>query len=333
MPVESPPIPLISIVVPVYNVAKFLPALLDSVLAQTETRWECILVDDGSKDESYAVAQGYVERHPRFQLYRQKNAGPCVARNLAYRFIHSQSQYVTFMDADDVWTESALTDLLSVLERSPEIIAVNGLAEFIDEQGNVFDPGSRADVMRKRLTVTVSGVRLLGIDEPTGFASLCMGSDQFPPGVILGRRTVYDKLNGFDATIRGGEDWDFLVRASRHGDVAFLNKIVLFYRRHGHNLGANAFISQETWRLKCVIYHSAENSTEQQQIVHRAWRFGQQRLAREQCCLAWSQFKASRFRDSIANFAKASRNGLRSFVQAPRPAKRTLHRSGVAGLS
>ena len=332
MPAESLPIPLISIVVPVYNVAKFLPAMLDSILAQTETRWECVLVDDGSKDESYTLAQSYVERHPRLQLYQQENAGPSVARNLGYRFIHPQSRYVTFMDSDDIWTETALADLLSVLERTPEAIAVSGLAEFIDEHGNIFDPGVRAAVMRNRRTVTASGIRLLEVDEPTGFASFCMGSDQFPPGVILGRRAVYDKVGGFDVTIRGCEDWDFLVRASRHGLVAFLNKIVLFYRRHGHNLGASAFVPQETWRLKCIIYHSPENSPEQKQIVRLAWRLGQRALAREQCRLAWSQFKTGRFGESGVKFAKAVRNGLRSFVQAPQPAARPVSRGSVASF-
>jgi glycosyltransferase involved in cell wall biosynthesis len=319
MSIEPLPRPLISIVTPIYNAAQFLPATLDSIIAQTETRWECILIDDGSKDESFAVAQDYAAREARFQAHRQDNSGPSVARNLGYSLIHPQSQYITFMDSDDLWTKTALADLLNVLEQAPEMVAVSGLAEFIDGHGNVFAPGFRPAAMRRRMTATAQGLRPLDINEPTGFASFCTGSDQFPPGVILGRRAIYDKAGGFDVRVRGCEDYDLLARISRRGDVAFLNKIVLFYRRHSTNYGANSFVPKEMWRVRCQIYHSLENTLEQRQIVRWAWKFSHRQAACDLCGAAWSQLKARQIKKAAITFARAFVNGLRSCRRAPLP--------------
>ena len=75
-------IPLVSIVVPIYNSASYLPRCLDSILKQTYTNWECILINDGSTDNSSEIAQNYVARDSRFSLYSQENRSLSAARNL-----------------------------------------------------------------------------------------------------------------------------------------------------------------------------------------------------------------------------------------------------------
>ena len=103
----------ISIVIPVYNAARFLREALVSLQAQTFTDWECICVNDGSTDESPAIIREMMAGDSRFQLLEQANAGPSVARNRGVA--HSQAPYIFFMDADDLLYSKALETLYQVV--------------------------------------------------------------------------------------------------------------------------------------------------------------------------------------------------------------------------
>lgn len=94
----------ITVVVPVYNAAAFLPCCLDSLLAQTDRNWEAILIDDGSTDNSLSICQAYREKDSRFSVFHQENAGVSAARNLGID--KASGQYLCFVDADD-WVEPA----------------------------------------------------------------------------------------------------------------------------------------------------------------------------------------------------------------------------------
>ena len=98
--------PLISVIIPIYNVAPYLRECLDSVLAQTFADWEAICVDDGSTDESGAILDEYAARDSRFRIIHQKNAGVSAARNAALK--KAQGEYIAFVDADDAVVSSWL---------------------------------------------------------------------------------------------------------------------------------------------------------------------------------------------------------------------------------
>lgn len=104
---------LISIVIPVYNVAPYLRRCLDSLLSQTFADWEVICVDDGSVDGSGAIIDEYVQRDNRFRVVHQGNAGVSVARNAALDIV--RGEYFTFLDADDVMLPRALEHCVKAL--------------------------------------------------------------------------------------------------------------------------------------------------------------------------------------------------------------------------
>lgn len=104
-------IPEISIIVPVYNVEKYLPKTLDSILAQSFTDWECVVVDDGAKDGSGAVCDAYGAKDPRFKVVHKENGGLSSARNCGLQ--HISGRYVAFVDSDD-WLDP---EYLSTLHR------------------------------------------------------------------------------------------------------------------------------------------------------------------------------------------------------------------------
>ena len=102
--------PQISIVVPVYNVEDYLRQCLDSIIAQTFTNWECILIDDGSKDKSGSICDEYVQKDNRFKVIHKENGGVSSARNLGIE--EAKGKWLYFCDADDTLLPKALKILL-----------------------------------------------------------------------------------------------------------------------------------------------------------------------------------------------------------------------------
>ncbi len=271
--------PLISVVVPAYNAAPFLPATLESIIAQTESRWECIVVDDGSSDDTYSVAAEYELSDSRIRVFRVENGGASHARNEGFRRTSAGAEYVTFMDSDDVWLPHALETLLLAAARNGRAIGSHGLGDFIDAAGEPLAPGAWAEAGRNRFGV--EGHRLIRwpLDRPTTFSVLINGNVLFPPGLLLARRRAYELAGPFDEALNGPEDWDMLIRLSRFGDLEFVNDVILHYRRHATNLGANMSVPRQAWLVRCIGFHSPENSESQRDIARRGWRAYQVRMA------------------------------------------------------
>src|SRR5437762_10548606 len=110
---------LVSVVVPAYNAGKYLGLTIESVLAQTYTDWELVIVDDGSTDDTWEVAGAYARSDPRVMRVQQPNRGQAVARNRGLQECHGAARYVAFLDADDLWEQDALQRLLQTLEATP----------------------------------------------------------------------------------------------------------------------------------------------------------------------------------------------------------------------
>lgn len=126
---------LISIIVPVYNVGKYLCQCLDSVIIQTYTNWELILIDDGSKDNSSTICDYYASKDYRIKVIHKPNTGVSDSRNYALDIVIGK--YIIFMDADDYWcVRTALEQLLDIAEKN-ELDIVRGEYDIVDEQGNL----------------------------------------------------------------------------------------------------------------------------------------------------------------------------------------------------
>lgn len=105
---------LVSIITPMYNAEKYVGQTIESVLAQTYSDWEMIIVDDGSKDKSAEIVANYSNKDPRVKLIKQKNGGCASARNNALD--NAQGQYVCFLDSDDLWETNFLHEQINFLK-------------------------------------------------------------------------------------------------------------------------------------------------------------------------------------------------------------------------
>jgi glycosyltransferase involved in cell wall biosynthesis len=122
----------ISVIIPVYNVEKYIAATINSVLSQTYESFDVIIIDDGSPDNSIEICQQFTD--PRIKIIRQQNRGLAGARNTGIR--HAQGDYLAFLDADDIWLPEKLEKHVQHLENLPKVGISFSRSAFIDEAGN-----------------------------------------------------------------------------------------------------------------------------------------------------------------------------------------------------
>ena len=116
--------PKVSIIIPVFNNEKFLTRCLDSIIAQSYDDWECILVDDGSSDNSGMICEDYAKKDNRLRVIHQKNAGVSIARNVGLDA--SYGEWICFVDSDDWIDNNLISELLSCAEKNDAEVVVSG---------------------------------------------------------------------------------------------------------------------------------------------------------------------------------------------------------------
>ena len=124
---------LISVIIPVYNVEKYLGECIDSVLHQTYKELEIILVDDGSKDYSGKICDGYAEKFENITVIHKENAGLGFARNTGLDCIHGK--YVTFLDSDDYLKEDTIEMLYDNLKKNQVDMCKSGFRKVDNNKG------------------------------------------------------------------------------------------------------------------------------------------------------------------------------------------------------
>lgn len=200
-------LPLVSIVIPVYNGAAFLAQAVESLLGQDHPKLEIIVVDDGSTDD----IAGAVEALPvQVRFLRQPNSGPASARNLGIRA--TSAELIGFLDVDDLLPPRALQAELRWLQEHPECDVAIGrgqLLEHIAAENEFRFVGSPAE----------------------SFASYI--------GSALYRRRAFERNGLFDPLLRFGEDVDWFARAGEHVRVDRLDMVTLHIRRHAGNVTRN----------------------------------------------------------------------------------------------
>jgi len=122
--------PRLSVVVPIYNVRLYLDECLDSIAAQTLTDLEVVMVDDGSTDDSAAIAERFAAKDKRFRLVRQQNMGLGPARNTGVRHIHPDAEYLAFVDSDDTMPPTAYQLMVETLDSTGSDFASGNVLRF-----------------------------------------------------------------------------------------------------------------------------------------------------------------------------------------------------------
>lgn len=189
----------VSIIIATYNFGHLIAQTLGSVQSQTYQNWECVVVDDGSTDDTREIVMRFAESDGRIKYLYQKNQGLSAARNKGIR--NSKGKYLQLLDADDMLEVRKIEQHLEYLEQHPEVDIVYGSVRYFSTEKLDERRYSKDDAARPWMS-EVSG---------TGRDILLVMIDDIimPVNAALIRRSVVEQVGFFDETLNAMEDWDY----------------------------------------------------------------------------------------------------------------------------
>jgi glycosyltransferase involved in cell wall biosynthesis len=211
--------PRVSVVVPAFNTSAYIAGTLESAMRQTMTALEVIVVDDGSTDQTVAIARAAGGNDPRVRVVVQRHAGVSQARNLAMSL--ARAPVFALLDSDDEWMPAFLETGLDILDSRPGVSVVTSNA--INRGGRLNGLPYWRETEGQR---TISKIDIIARED-----SVCIMS--------MFRRTVFERIGGFDDLLKGNEDYDFWVRAAQAGFGFVQNLVPLgYYQRRPDSMSA-----------------------------------------------------------------------------------------------
>jgi glycosyltransferase involved in cell wall biosynthesis len=272
---------LITVIMPCYNAAPFLEEAVDSVMGQTYTMVELILVDDGSTDRSIEIAERLIEEHPgRITLLTQRNLGPYPARNLGMQ--HARGEYIAFLDADDWWTTDCLEKLHAALTQSNAVLAYCGWQNVgaVDRSNDPFIPpdyeqGDKAEQFLR-------------------------AASPWPIHAALTRSDTLAAVGGFDTHWRTCMDYDLWLRIGVANRIVLVPEVMAFYRHKvsGQITSKQWIQAENTWQVKRKFVSSRPdlvahfNASKLKQLIDGAYlKRGYQAYWRRDLVTAWHVFR------------------------------------------
>jgi glycosyltransferase involved in cell wall biosynthesis len=198
---------MVSIIIPCYNAAGLLSETLDSVLQQTYRDWECLVIDDGSTDNSKDVVQSYINKDSRFKYFHQNNSGPSAARNLGIKL--SAGGLLQFIDSDDLIEKEKLRIQVQVFTDFPAVDMVYGdMKYFTRTSDGQIKVKANTDEYWRNGKISGRGDKIIPV--------LLSGNIMVVDSPLI-KRTVFDKIGLWDPEIWFNEDWDVWTRAALSG--------------------------------------------------------------------------------------------------------------------
>jgi glycosyltransferase involved in cell wall biosynthesis len=237
-PAEEPPVTryrdgLISVIMPCYDSAAYLQQAMESVLEQSYRDVELVVVDDGSSDDSPAIAARLAQQHAgRVTLLRTHRAGPYPARNAG--LARARGEFVAFLDADDYWSAQFLARLHLALRDSPAVLAYCGWQN-IGATDRTNEPYVPPD-----------------LEQGDKLEQLLRAASPWPIHAALVRRAVIDQVGGFDTTLATCMDYDLWLRISASRPIARVPEVLAYYRFHsdGQITSKQWRQAENVWRVK-----------------------------------------------------------------------------------
>ena len=206
----------ISIIVPTYNSANTIEETIASVQQQDFTDFELIVIDDGSQDKTIEVVQNIDE--PRLKLFVYENGGVAVARNRG--IAKATGDYISFLDADDLWTSDKLSLQLEALNKSFEAKVAYSWTSFIDDRGKHLFSGTRFCY------------------EGNVYPQLLQTNFLTNASNILIHRDVLNLVKGFNPELAYTADWDFYLRLAQNSEFVVVPKYQIFYRQSANSMSS-----------------------------------------------------------------------------------------------
>lgn len=231
--------PLVSVLIANYNNGRYLQEAIDSVLAQTYTNWEIVLVDDKSTDNSFEIYEKYKE-DVRFHVYFNKENGGCGYTKRRCVEL-ANGEYCGFLDPDDKIMPRAIEVIMSECEKWPKCSVVYSSTYKWDDQ-----------------TDTVTVIERVGAIRDDEDYLISMEKSPFPFAAF--RKDLYDRTEGIDATLRTGVDLDMYLKLEEVGKMHYVDIPLYYYRQNNPNSISGIGNSTSKQRLSINHYTATLNA-------------------------------------------------------------------------
>jgi len=253
--------PKVSVVIPAYNAMNYLPETVESVLRQSFTDFEVLIIDDGSSDHIVQWASQIAD--PRVRLISQENQGLPGARNTGITQAHGE--YIAFLDADDLWELTKLEKQVRCLDNNPAVGLVHTWMLLVDEQGKstgrVMKSNGEGDIWKQLVERNIIAC----------------------PSVIV-RRCCFEAVGIFDINLRSIEDWDMWLRIASRYPFAVIKEPLAYYRQLPGSMSKNCQVMEQAFhRVIEKAFHSAPS--ELLYLKNRSYGYAN-------LCLAWKALQS-----------------------------------------
>ncbi len=221
---------VVTIVLPAYNASEYLAETIKSVINQTYTDFELLVIDDGSTDDTADIVRDFGKQDSRVRLISQENQGVSVARNTGIKM--AQGEFIAFLDADDLWLPNKLALHVQHLSANPNIGLSFARVEFMTFDGKPTRKYSNPPF--KNITA-----KKLYEENPA-----------VTPSNALFRRMALQKVGGFDGELSGMADSELLLRVKCHGwQVEGIDEVLVLYRTNLAGMSSQLYKMEEDWNL------------------------------------------------------------------------------------
>lgn len=234
--------PLVSIIVPLYNKEKYILDCLQSVALQDFLNWQCIIVDDGSNDGSAKLVDAFIKSTAgNWKFLRKENNGPSSARN--FGVLNSESEFIAFLDSDDIWMPDKLSKQIDYLQNSPDCLV--SLTDYVITRD--FEHKVRGVRSSKSINLLDRWLNM------RGFGGLVEST-----GLV--RKKVFDHGVRFDESLITGEGLDFMFQVSKIGKFCVVPDFLTVYRLSDGQLHKNEALIKRNGRDLATKYASNPGS-------------------------------------------------------------------------
>lgn len=211
---------LVSIIIPCYNAEKYIVETIESVINQTYSNWELIVVNDGSTDSSLQKIDEFVNQGFKIEVFNKKNTGVSDTRN--YGLKKAKGEFITFLDADDIWYADYLNKQLDLLQTSSFELSYTA-CKLVDEKGRDLNK-----IIKGESTPSLKDFLIQKANYNTN-----------PSGVVY-KKICFDHFLGFDINLSNNADQDILIQMLGKGyDIGYVDEILWDYRIHDNNMSKN----------------------------------------------------------------------------------------------
>jgi glycosyltransferase involved in cell wall biosynthesis len=211
--------PTISVIIPTYNSELTIKETIESVQKQTFTDFEVIVIDDGSQDDTIGLVKSLLKSEPRLKIFCYENGGVAVARNRGIEL--AQGEFISLLDADDLWTINKLELQLKALKDNPQAGVAYSWTNLVDEQSQLLFSGG------------------CPVYEENVYGELLQANFLLSGSNILARREAIESIGGFPTDFPLASDWDFYLKLAYKWSFVVIPEYQILYRQRLNSMSSN----------------------------------------------------------------------------------------------